>query len=70
MVDHLPKCDACGRFHPCCVGSSYAMRFSGYPPTPDHEQTRCLSCTEKLGPLTASYGIAEWTAGIVQEPRP
>ena len=61
----MPKCDNCGRFMRCIPGSSYAMRYSGHPPTPDHEQTRCKKCTEEVGPLTASYGIAEWTAGVV-----
>lgn len=64
----MPKCDRCGRFMHCAPGSSYAMRYSGFPPTPDHEQTRCKSCTEKFGPLTASSGIAEWTAGVVGSP--
>jgi hypothetical protein len=45
------------------------MRYSGFPPTPDHEQTRCVACTEKHGPLTASPGIADWTAGIVTNAR-
>jgi hypothetical protein len=62
----LPKCDRCGRFMRCDPGSSYAMRYSGYPPTPDHEVTRCIKCTAEAGPLTASHGIAEWTAGVVQ----
>jgi hypothetical protein len=63
--DHLPRCDKCGRFHLSKPGSSYAMRYSGHPPTPDHEQTRCVKCTHAHGPLTASNGIAEWTAGVV-----
>lgn len=52
----LPKRDHCGRFMRCEPGSSYAMRYSGYPPTPDHEQTRCRPCTEAHGPLQASAG--------------
>lgn len=61
----MPKCDHCGRFMHCVPGSSFAMRYSGFPPTPDHEQTRCVKCTTAHGPLTASAGIAEWTAGVV-----
>lgn len=61
----LPKCDACGRFMRCDPGSSYAMRYSGFPPAPDHEEVRCQPCTLRIGPLTASSGIAEWTAGVV-----
>lgn len=68
-MNDMPRCDRCGRFHRCDNGSSYAMRYSGFPPTPDHEQTRCVACTEKHGPLTASLGIAEWTAGIVTNAR-
>jgi hypothetical protein len=63
----MPKCDHCGRFMRCEVGSSYAMRYSGHPPCPDHEANRCKSCTEKVGPLRASSGIAEWTAGIITD---
>lgn len=63
----LLNCDNCGRFMTREPGSSYAMRYSGYPPTPDHEQTRCKPCTEAHGALRASTGIAEWTAGIVAE---
>ena len=64
----FPKCDLCGRFHKSEAGSSYAMRYSGYPPTPDHEATRCLKCTKLAGPLEAQHGIAAWTAGLVSEP--
>jgi hypothetical protein len=63
----MPKCDQCGRFMRCEPGSSYAMRYSGFPPCPDHEQVRCLRCTASLGPLQASSGIAEWTAGVVSD---
>lgn len=62
----MPRCNACGRFHKAEPGSSYAMRFSGWPLTPDHEATRCKACTLKFGPLTAQYGVADWTAGIVE----
>lgn len=40
----------CGRF--IGAGASMAMRYSGYPPTPDHEDFRCAPCVERLGPLT------------------
>lgn len=61
----MPKCDHCGRFMRSEVGSSYAMRYSGHPPCPDHEANRCRSCTDAIGPLKAQPGIAEWTAGII-----
>lgn len=47
----LPNCDACGRFHRQAAGASWAMRYSGWPPTPDHEAFRCASCTARLGAL-------------------
>lgn len=65
MYYGFPKCDHCGRFMRCEPGSSYAMRYSGHPPVPDHEQTRCKACTEARGPLRPSYGMKEWTAGVV-----
>lgn len=66
MTNDMPRCDRCGRFHHSLApGASYAMRYSGWPPTPDHEQTRCVACTSTFGPLTASHGVAEWTAGLV-----
>lgn len=63
----MPKCDRCGRFMRCDPGSSYAMRYSGWPLVPDHEDTRCLRCTESHGPLESSQGVATWTAGIVRD---
>lgn len=51
MSAFMPKCDCCGRFMRCTAGASWAMRFSGWPPTPDHEATRCARCTSKLGPI-------------------
>lgn len=66
----LPKCDKCGRFHTAKPGSSWAMRYSGWPPTPDHEATRCVRYTTQNGPLLVQYGMAEHTAGVIKEPTP
>jgi hypothetical protein len=60
----MPKCDHCGRFMRCETGASFAMRYSGHPPTPDHEDFRCKSCTEIHGPLVAQAGIKETEAGM------
>lgn len=59
-----PKCDRCGRFMQCVDGASYAMRYSGFPPEPDHEAFRCKGCTQAVGPLMPQAGIAAWTAGV------
>jgi len=70
ICNMMPKCDRCGRFHDSMKpGCSFAMRYSGYPPTPDHEVTRCVSCTEKFGALQASSGMADWTAGVIRSPQ-
>ena len=61
----MPRCEACGRFHVAGPGSSWAVRFSGWPPMPDHEVTRCVRCTERLGPLDVQHGIAASQAGVV-----
>lgn len=45
----LPNCCTCGRF--IGRGATVAMRYSGYPPMPDHEDFRCAPCTARLGPL-------------------
>ena len=63
----MPKCDACGRFMQCRAGASWAMRYSGWPPTPDHEAFRCLDCTTTIGPLDSSPGMRPETAGIFKE---
>lgn len=68
-MNDMPKCDRCGRFHSCEPGSSWAMRYSGYPLQPDHEATRCKRCTDKFGPIEHQHGTRENTAGIVG-PRP
>lgn len=67
ILCQVPKCDRCGRFMRCEPGASYAMRYSGYPPGPDHEDFRCRPCTVVAGPLKASFGMAEWTAGTFRE---
>lgn len=63
----MPKCDVCGRFMRCTPGASWAMRYSGWPLTPDHEDFRCLSCTIALGPLVAQHGVRPETAGVFKE---
>lgn len=63
----MPRCDACGRFMRCEPGSSWAMRYSGYPPTPDYEAFRCLACTTEIGPLAAQIGMRSDTAGVFKE---
>jgi len=64
----MPKCDHCGRFHNSMkAGSSFAMRYSGWPLMPDHEATRCVACTEKYGALEPQHGVAAWTAGVMGE---
>jgi len=65
MFNDMPKCDRCGRFHNMKPGASYAMRYSGWPLCPDHEETRCVSCTEKHGALRPQSGVADWTAGVM-----
>lgn len=66
----LPKCDTCGRFMQCCAGASWAMIYSGHPPTPDREIFRCVSCTQEHGPIPPQSGIRpEYAAGVFGEPR-
>lgn len=60
-------CDWCGRFMTCKPGASWAMVYSGFPPTPDREVFRCKSCTDLHGPLHAQAGIKETEAGIFQK---
>ena len=49
----------------CDSGASWAMRFSGWPPTPDHEAHRCVKCTKQFGPIEADNRTKpEMTAGI------
>lgn len=61
----LPNCDCCGRFTGSDQGASWAMRFSGYPPTPDHEAFRCVKCTTEYGPIPHdSRTRPEMTSGM------
>lgn len=61
----MPKCDCCGKFMRCDAGASWAMRFSGFPPTPDHEANRCVACTKLLGALEPDYRTKpEMTSGV------
>lgn len=50
MKPEWPKCDKCGRF--VGAGSTSEMRYSGFPPHPDHEDFRCAKCSDKFGPLS------------------
>jgi len=60
-------CDLCGRFHKCEPGSAWKMVYSGYPPEPDHEATRCKPCVDMHGPMAAQHGIRpERSTGIVR----
>ena len=61
----LPNCVTCGRFCTMVPGASFAMRYSGYPPTPDHEDFQCVRCTVARGPLQPQDGMAAWTAGVI-----
>lgn len=47
----MPKCDCCGKFMRCTSGASWSMRFSGFPPAPDHEANRCARCTALFGAI-------------------
>ena len=61
-------CDLCGRFHKCEPGSAWKMVYSGYPPEPDHEATRCKACVDKYGPMEPQHGIRpECNTGIVRD---
>ena len=40
------------------------MRYSGYPPEPDHEEFRCKICTDDHGPLFAQAHISQTEAGV------
>lgn len=65
LNSHPVGCVTCGRFMRIETGASWRMVYSGYPPTPDHEENRCKSCTEKHGPLPCQHGIKpEFGAGI------
>ena len=66
---HMPRCDCCGRFHSAVPGSSWAMIYSGYPPTPSHEISRCIGCTTTHGAPHGQSGIRpEYASGIVAAP--
>lgn len=60
------NCDYCGRFHDHGPGSAWKMVYSGWPPEPDREITRCRACVQKYGPFEAQHGILpECSCGIV-----
>ena len=59
-------CDKCGRFHKCEAGSARKMIYSGYPPEPDHEATRCKACVLKHGSMAPQNGIKpECSTGLI-----
>jgi len=60
------NCDCCGRFHDHGPGSACKMVYSGWPPTPDREITRCRACVEKYGPFNPQSNIdPKYGCGIV-----
>lgn len=63
----LPKCDCCGRFHTCGPGSAWKMIYSGYPPTPDREITRCKKCVDLYGEFVPDDRIKEgYSVGVAK----
>lgn len=59
------KCACCGRFHASGVGSAWKMVYSGCPPIPDREISKCKKCVEKWGPFTPQHGIKpECSCGV------
>lgn len=67
MID-MRRCSTCGRFHKAAPGSAWKTVYSGWPPTPDDDITRCLSCVEKVGPFHPQDGIRpEYSCGLVAE---
>ena len=65
MTADRVNCCSCGRFMRCDPGASWKMVYSGYPPTPDHEDFQCVTCTETHGPLQTQSGIRpEFGAGV------
>lgn len=61
------NCDICGRFHDHGPGSAWKMVYSGYPPTPDREISRCRDCVKRIGSFQPQYGIRpEASCGLVQ----
>ena len=64
----MPKCDRCGRFHKCESGSAWKMVYSGYPPEPDHEISRCKKCVEIYGEFYVQNGIKpEYSCGLINQ---
>ena len=64
------NCDRCGRFHDHGPGSAWKMIYSGYPPTPDREISRCKKCVETYGPFYPDLGIKpEYSCGLISEER-
>ena len=62
------NCEYCGRFHDHGPGSAWMMVYSGSPPMPDREISRCRACVEKHGPFTPQHGIKpECSCGIVRD---
>ena len=63
----LPNCETCGKFHKCESGSAWRMVYSGWPPQPDREVTRCVKCVAKHGAFEPQHGIvAKYSCGVVR----
>lgn len=64
------NCDKCGRFHDHGPGSAWKVVYGGFPPTPDHELTRCRQCVERYGAFVPQHGIKpEFSCGLVRDAR-
>lgn len=64
----LPNCSCCGRFMRVEPGAAWRMVYSGWPPSPDHEDYRCKRCVEKFGAFTPQSGIKpEASCGVFKQ---
>jgi hypothetical protein len=67
----MSKCDICGRFYAAKPGAAWKMIYSGWPPEPDREITRCLRCVKRYGPFDPDPRIRpECSCGIFKENKP
>jgi hypothetical protein len=41
----------------CEPGAAWRMVYSGWPPSPDHEDYRCKRCVEEFGTFMPQDGI-------------
>lgn len=66
LKNRTMRCHTCGRFMEYKIGVAVKMTYSGYPPTPEEEIYRCVSCVDTYGGFDPQHGVDKRSVWFVE----